>query len=294
MAIGRKHLIRLGVLLCCPAGAFAGAWTLPQGQLWTKVTFFQQEADEWYLASPEFIGGKVQQAGARRPYRFNGNYRSKAVFMEAFYGVTDRLDLGVQLPYLSQEYADDTLFESPSESGLSDVRVFAKWRALSAPAVLTLKLGAKAPTGEFVNADGVVPVGEGQWDFDFVGQVGRSFWPLPLYANLDVGYRVRLKNKEIDRDPGDEWFFNAEVGVNLTRRLLFMTKLEGLRGEASTDFGVIRNESQIKRITYLTPALSLGLGEQAALELGLRYTLGGRNFPAGHQVTLGLSTNLNL
>ena len=294
MASGAKHLIWLGWLLCSPVGAFAGAWTLPQGQVWTKVTLFQQDADEWYLASPEFVGGEVQLAGSRRPYRFNGNYQSKAVFLEAVYGVTDRFDLGVQAPYLIQEYDDDTFLGSSEDSGFGDVRVFAKIRALTAPAVLTLKLGAKMPTGDFTNADGVIPVGEGQWDFDFVGQVGRSFWPLPLYANLDLGYRARMKNKDIDRDPGDEWFFNAEVGVNLSRRLLFMTKLEGLRSEASTDFGIIKNESQIKRITYLTPALSLGLSEQAALEVGLRYTLNGRNFPAGHQVTAGLSTSLNL
>ena len=227
MATRTRHLIWLGWLLCSPVGAFAGAWTLPQGQLWTKVTLFQQEADEWYLASPEYAGGQVQPAGARRPYRFNGRYQSKAVFLEAFYGVTDRLDLGVQAPYLIQEYGDDTFLESSADAGLGDLRVFAKVRALSAPAVLTLKLGAKAPTGDFTNADGVIPVGEGQWDFDFIGQLGRSFWPLPLYANLDLGYRVRMKNEDIDRDPGDEWFFNAEVGVNLGRRLLHFTVLIG-------------------------------------------------------------------
>jgi len=286
-----KHLIWLCCLLCWPAGLFAGAWTLPQGQVWTKITVFQQDTDEWYIASPELANGEIQEAGTRRPYRFNGEYESRAVFVEGFYGVTDRFDLGVQIPYFAQQFADDTRLDPPSDSGFGDVRMFAKWRAFSAPALFTLKAGAKIPTGEFRSEDGVIPAGEGQWDFDLIGQVGRSFWPLPLYANLDVGYRVRLENDEIDCDPGDEWFFNAELGYNVTRRILLMAKLEGLRGQASTDFGSIKNRSQIKRITYFSPALSVGLNEQTTLEVGVRYTLNGRNFPAGRQVTLGLSSS---
>lgn len=285
-----KYILWIGALLACgPTTLFAGAWTLPAGELWTKVTLFQQVADEWYLASPEFGNGQIREAGERHPYRFNGQYESKALFSEAFYGLTDRFDIGLQVPYFSQEYADDTRMDVPSDSGIGDVRLFAKWRVLSQPALFTLKVGTKMPTGDFKNEDGIVPVGEGQWDFDFVGQVGRSFWPLPLYANLDAGYRVRMKNKEVDRDPGDEWFYTAEVGVNLGSRLLLMAKLEGLRSGPSVDFGIIKNRSQIKRVTYFNPALSIGLGGGTALELGLRSTLNGRNFAAGHQLTAGLS-----
>jgi hypothetical protein len=285
-----KYILWIGALLACgPTTVFAGAWTLPAGELWTKVTYFHQTADEWYLASPEFGNGQIQEVGERRPYRFNGQYKSKALFAEAFYGLTDRLDIGLQVPYFAQEYADDTRLDTPSDSGIGDVRLSAKWRVISQPALFTLKVGAKMPTGDFRNEDGIVPVGEGQWDFDFVGQVGRSFWPLPLYANLGVGYRVRMKNKEVDRDPGDEWFYNAEVGVHLGSRLLLMAKIEGLRSDPSVDFGSIKNRSQIKRVTYFNPALSVGLGGGTALELGLRSTLNGRNFAAGHQLTAGLS-----
>ena len=286
-----KRLLWLCLLLAAPVAAAAGAWTLPQGKLWTKVAFFRQQTDEWYLASPEFVDGEIEETGTRRPYRFNGQYDSKAVFAEAHYGVTDRLDVGAQVPFFAQQYDDDTRLNSPSDAGLGDVRVFAKYRVLSKPALVSVKVGTKAPTGDFRNEDGVVPVGEGQWDFDFVGQVGRSFWPLPLYANLDLGYRVRLKNDEVDRDPGDEWFFNAELGVNLGSRLLLMTKLEGLRSGPSTDFGSIENRSQIKRITYLSPTLMVGLWDETAVEVGMRYSLSGRNFPAGHQVVMGLSSS---
>jgi len=285
-----KRLLWLCLVLAAPVAASAGAWTLPQAKLWTKITLFRQDTDEWYLASPEYGYDGIREAGSRQSYRFRGRYVSSAVFAEGVYGVTDRLDVGVQVPFHVQRYEDTTRLDPPSEAGVGDVRFFTKYRIWVEPALVTLKLGTKAPVGDFRNEDGIVPVGEGQWDFDFVGQVGRSFWPVPLYANLDLGYRLRMKNDEVDRNPGEEWFFIAEAGVNLGSRLLLVTRLEGLRGEPSTDFGTIENRSQIKRITLLSPVLMIGLGKETAVELGVRYSLNGRNFPAGHQLVAGLAS----
>lgn len=279
------------LLLWVPSDLPAGAWTLPKGKVWAKAAYFQQRTDEWYLASPEF-DGKLFAAGTRRPYRFNGEYDSKVVFLEAFYGVTDRLDLGVQLPFYDQVFDDDTRLEPPSDSGFSDIRLFAKLNALQKPVLVTFKGGVKMPTGDFVNVDGLIPVGEGQWDLDVVVQVARSFWPLPVYANVDIGYRVRLRNDQILRDPGDEWLFNGEVGLNLTRRLLLATKVELLRGAAATDFG-FKNTSQIKRITYLSPTIMYNVHGGTTAELAYRFTINGRNFPAGKQLAVGLSQNLD-
>jgi len=266
---------------------------LPKGHLWTKVSYFQQNTDEWYIASPQGFGDSLVEASTRQPYRFNGKYESKAVFIEAFYGVTERLDVGLQIPYFDQLFNDDTQVVPPSDAGFSDIRIFSKWRLLSKPFLLTLKGGVKMATGQFRNEDGLIPVGEGQWDFDTGVQVGRSFWPLPLYANAEVGYRFRLENKEIIRDPGDEWFFNAEVGYSITRKLLAAAKLEVLRGKAGTDFG-FRNRSQIKRITYFNPVVSYYLYGGITAEVGARLSLGGRNFPAGQQLVIGLSSDVDV
>jgi len=283
----KKHLPPL-LLLCSvilwPTLAAAGAWTLPQGTLWSKVTFFRQVADEWYIANSEFIGGELHKPGDRRPYRFDGKYDSKAVFLEAFYGVTDRLDVGIQLPYFDQRFVDSTRDKPPTDAGFSDIRFFSKFRLLQQPVLFTLKSGVKLATGEFLNEDGLIPVGEGQRDYELSGQVGRSFWPLPAYANLDLGYRIRTKNKEIDRDPGDEWFLNAEIGYSLSRKLMAAIKVEALRGDPAVEFGIIENRSQIKRITYVVPTLIYRATDRAALEVGVRYSLNGRNFPAGHQL----------
>ena len=219
-----------------------------------------------------------------------GNTNRTPSFSKGLYGVTDRLDLGLQVPYFDQSFANAAFAAPRTDTGLSDIRALAKFRLLAQPLVLAFKTGVKVPTGEFKNEDGLIPVGEGQWDFDFVGQVGRSFWPLPLYGNIDLGYRVRTRNEQIDRDPGDEWFLNAELGYQLVRQLMLLGKCEVLHSSPAIVFGGI--EAEIKRITYLTPALLYTVGQRTTVEAAVRFSLNGRNFPAGRQLVLGLATTL--
>lgn len=273
------------ILLGAAADVGAGAWTLPRGQVWSKLTYFQQQTEEWYVGK-----GRFGAPGTRARYDFDGQYESRAVFFESMYGVTDRLDIGLQVPYFDQSFANIAFAEPRTDTGLSDIRALAKLRLLANPLVLAFKAGVKMPTGEFKNEDGLIPVGEGQWDFDFVGQVGRSFWPLPLYGNIDLGYRVRTRNEQIDRDPGDEWFLNAEMGYQLVHQLMLVGKCEILRSKPAVVFGGI--EAEIKRITYLTPALLYAVGQRTTVEAAVRFSLNGRNFPAGRQFVLGLATTL--
>ena len=283
-----KYLLVVLTLLGAAFDVSAGAWTLQRGQFWSKITYFQQRTEEWYIGK-----GRFGTPGTRAPYDFKGQYESRAVFFEGLYGVTDRLDLGLQVPYFDQSFANAAFAAPRTDTGLSDVRVLAKLRLLAKPLVLALKTGVKMPTGEFKNEDGLIPVGEGQWDFDFIGQAGRSFWPLPLYSNIDLGYRVRTRNEQIDRDPGDEWFLNAELGYQLVRQLMLLGKCEVLRSDPAIDFfGDFEIETGIKRITYLTPTLLYAVGQRTTVEAAVRFSLNGRNFPAGRQLVLGLATTL--
>jgi len=285
-------LVAIGLFLATVAEVGAGAWTVPKGKLWGKVTYFQQSTNEWYVASPQF-NGHVVTTGQRTRYNFGGQYESKALFAEVFYGVSDRFDLGVQVPYFDQSFVDETRSAAVSDAGLSDMRLWAKFRLIDKPFLFSLKTGVKMPTGEFKNEDGLIPVGEGQWDFDFVAQLGRSFWPLPLYGNVDICYRLRTRNDAIDRDPGDARFLNAELGYNVTDKLMLVGKYELLRSDPSTEFGTIENRSQIKRITFLMPVLLYAIDECTVVEAALRISLNGRNYPAGRQFIMGLSKTVD-
>ena len=68
---------------------------------------------------------------------------------------------------------------------------------------------------------------------------------------------MRLRNNAISRDPGDEWFFNAEVGYSPAAKLLIALKVEGIRGKPSKVFN-LELSRDVKRITYFAPTLLLG------------------------------------
>jgi len=294
-----RYALGVFLLLASTTQLWAGAWTLPRGKVWAKLSYLQHNTGEWYTSRQGFrvVFDKQQlpktleiKPGQRVRYDFAGQYASKAVFAEAFYGLTDRLDIGVQIPMLNQNFSSETGLDRTDE-GLGDIRLFSKFRLVQKPFIFSLKSGVKMPTGKFKNEDGLIPVGAGQWDFDFIAQIGRSFWPLPLYGNLDVGYRIRTINDEIGRDPGDEWSLNAELGYNITQKWLLTGKYEVLRSDPATEFGGISIRSQINRITYLAPSLLYQWNKHTALEAGLRLSLNGRNYPAGRQLVFGVSTD---
>ena len=287
----------LAVFAChIPGNVIAGAWTLPGNHVWCKVAFLGQTTHEEYVGAagsgrgPDL--GRVYSEGNRARYRFDGRYRSRALFFDLFYGTTDRVDVGIQVPFFRQEYQDAALLTGFGEprraTGFGDIRGFLKVKLLNRPAVGSFKVGFKAPTGEFVNEDGLIPVGEGQWDFDAVVQLGRSFWPVPTYVSSDVGYRLRRRNGEIDRDPGDEWFFMAEGGYAVRRFALIGIKIHGIRGKAATVFGA-RIQSDVKRITYVSPQINLGPFRGFSVETAVNVSVAGRNYPAGWMTVLGLS-----
>lgn len=299
----RSFAFTLLVAVACPVpeDVFAGAWTLPKNHVWCKIAVLGQTTHEEYVGAPGSGRGsdptRIYNVGNRAPYRFNGRYRSRAIFFDLFYGATDRIDIGLQLPFFRQEYQDTPLLtgfgEPRTATGFGDIRGLLKFNLFNLGTVGTLKLGFKAPSGEFVNEDGLIPVGEGQWDFDAAVQLGRSFWPRPVYANADVGYRLRLRNAETDRDPGNEWTFLAETGLRVRRNALVGIKVHGIRGKAATVFGA-RIHSDIKKVTYISPAISLGPFRRFTLETALNISVHGRNYPAGWMAVVGLSYQGNV
>ena len=301
MRLGSLHrrwscLLVYAILSTSAVGnAYAGAWTLPRGHVWGKVTFMRQVTSEEYTA----VGGggrggdptRVYGPGDRASYRFNGRYSSYGVFLDLSYGLTGWLDVGAQVPYFDQNFSDsqDAFFlEDRGQRTLSDVRGTVKVRLTARPIVFSVGGAAKAPTGKFRNRDGLITVADGQWDFDLLAQAGRSFWPVPAYANVDIGYRVRLKNRAVDRDPGDEWTFTAEAGVHVHPKVMTMLKVEGIRGRSGRSLGV-QIPSDIRRITYLSPAVMVGPFAGLSAEAGVRISLNGRNYPAGKMFVAGLS-----
>ncbi len=274
--------------------AAAGAWTLEQGQMWSKVTVMSQSTEQHYDADGEAVD---MPADAR--------YESSQVYFDIRYGVTDQIDLGLQIPYLSNKFVDkdesnDVATPPPAletESGIGDIRGFAKINLVnSADLVGTLKLGFKAPMGDYREVPEALSITGGQWDFDVVAQLGRSFYPVPVYANVDLGYRWRGEYTDSDPNPdrsytpGAEFVLNAEAGYSPMDKLLVALKYESISG---AEYDALSNPGQPETlnqsVSYLAPTVLVGLHPNVSLEAQARMTVSGNRYFAGSTYGVGLS-----
>ena len=254
-------LLILTIGLVAPQAAFAGAWTLEKGQVWSKITGLYQATDEHFDKDGE-------------PSGFPADYTSREVYLDVYYGVTKRFDLGVQFAAINRKFENFTSNRHremfgyrAKESGLGDIRVFGKVNLVHEPVVGTLMLGIKAPTGDFRAAPEAMSAGNGQWDVEVVAQFGKSYWPIPIYANIDLGYRLRETNETIHHNPDDELIYNLEVGASPVEMLNIALKLEGVSGAG-------------RRVTYAIPTAIVSLPQGLALEAAARVSVLGRADPA--------------
>ncbi|MDE2814392.1 MAG: transporter [Gemmatimonadota bacterium] len=293
-------IVALSVLM--PQMASAGAWTLGKGQVWSKITYMSLSTNEHYDND-----GNVGEIPAR--------YKSQQLYFDVYYGLNDRIDVGVKIPYISNEFVDVSpehpFYGAPDkkDSGLGDVRGVAKINLVnSADLVGTLKLGFKAPMGEYREVPEALSITGGQWDFEVVAQLGRSFWPVPVYGNVDLGYRLRGEYTDpnpsdaggVDRTytPGAEFVFNAEAGYSPMDKLLVALKYESIIG---SEYDTINNppagskvETLNQSVAYLAPTVLVGLHPSVSLEAQARMTVSGSRYFAGSTYGVGLSFTADL
>ena len=293
-------IVALSILL--PQMASAGAWTLEKGQVWSKITYMSLSTNEHYDND-----GNVGQIPAR--------YKSQQVYFDVYYGLNDRIDVGLKIPYISNEFVDVSP-EHPfygaadkKDLGLGDVRGVAKINLVnSADLVGTLKLGFKAPMGEYREVPEALSITGGQWDFEVIAQLGRSFYPVPVYGNVDLGYRLRGEYTDsnpsdaggVDRTytPGAEFVFNAEAGYSPMDKLLVALKYESIIG---SEYDTINNppagskvETLNQSVAYLAPTVLVGLHPSVSLEAQARMTVSGSRYFAGSTYGVGLSFTADL
>lgn len=283
--------------LVLTGNSYAGAWTLKRGQLLVKTSLLYQKTTDRYYSrnTPCPAGHNCTSSGQRVPFPFDGESKVTAVYLDLDYGLTDRLQLGVQIPYFDIEFEDLANPDRPKSTDIGDIRFGAKYRFFTNPIVSTIGIAAKAPTGFFNKDAEVVPVGDGQWDLEFTGQFGRSLWPVRGYVNLDIGYRLRF-TPDIETstlDPGNEFFFRGEGGYSVSKILLLKVVLSGLYGGKFLSEDLTILDSQ-REVLFLEPGIYLSITDNLAFESSVQFSLSGKNYTAGEVFNVGLSYSLSL
>jgi hypothetical protein len=257
----------------------AGQWTQDGwGGVWIKSALSWQDTDT-----------EFGPAGQRRQRIDLGRSRSRAIFTDIIVGVHRSVDLWIQVPYLDLRFTTDA--EDLRSTGFGDLRAWIRWQTLNLGAGATpiaFRVGAKAPLG-FAPLDvAFVPLGEGQWDLELFGEVGHSLWPVPAYAELWLGYRIRMASETTQKDPGDEYVFLAEIGTNPTARTLVKATFDGFVGSPWVVEGVETSTS--RRIFTLQLIGAVRVLQRLWLEGGARFPVAGRSFPAGSQFVVAVSS----
>ncbi len=253
-----------------PAPARA-QWVEPPGRGWVTLALYHQDTRDHFDTS-----------GDRRAFFADGHAVSTAAFLTGAVGLMHGVDAWAQLSFQRLRYDDggmDRLATGPGDARLWLRAAPFRWLGSSFP--FAIRGGVKLPVGDFRVVSDFIPLGDGQRDWELIAEAGHSFWPRSTYVSGWVGYRWREENRESLKDHGDELFYFVQAGTQAGRWGCRIA-LDGWDGAAGVTEGVWVPSFQ-RDLVQLQPSLLRRIGPGEA-ELGVRFTLSGRNIPAGHTV----------
>jgi hypothetical protein len=131
-------------------------------------------------------------------------------------------------------------------------------------------------------------------DLALFSSAGVSLYPYG-YANVELGWKFRFENPKNRRDPGDEFLFLVEGGLNLPRGFMLKLAFDGLVGQpGSISRFDVRTELPQRQLFSLWGTLLWRATDHLMLELSGRYLLAGEDFPTGVQLLVGVAYQFTL
>ncbi len=256
-----------------------GQWIEPQRQGWASFSMYYLDTREQF--SP---------TGEVRDFVLEGHAQTASSFLTVAMGIAPGVDIWIQPSYHRLEFAD--LVGTRISWGFGDTRLYvrtAPLRLVGSDFPFAIRAGTKLPT-DFESGTDLIPLGDGQRDWEVIAEVGHSFWPRPFYAAAWAGYRWR-EAAETGGDFGDERFFNVSVGGG-GDLLGFKVQFEGWYGGVPT-FGGLTGVGQEREMVRLSPSLLVTAGP-GQIELGSRLPVAGQNLATGPEIVVGYFTRLSL
>jgi hypothetical protein len=247
--------------------------TLPPGGGWLQASLFGQRATQ--IFSPD---------GNRHDFLADSRFDTRSLYLTGAYGLVKGLEIWAQVPFHRLRVESDG---GDSESdGVGDVRVAGRIGSelvgLDLP--LTIRLAAKFPGSEFPVDATILPLTEGQRDFEVALESGLSLQPRTLYVRGFAGYRWREENTDAHRDPGDEAFASLAVG-GASGSFHWELAADGLWGRPPVAQGLTL-EGEGRRLLQLLPIAGFQAGP-GQVEATAQIPLWGKNLPVGIGFSLG-------
>ena len=257
------------------APAYAGPWTRSRGEHYVKLS-------ELYFASDTYVdatGARVQGT----------DYRAwtTAAYLEL--GLGERFHLQAFVPWALTRNAFDELDARYANVGFGDALVGVQTTPVELGLPWALRAQARLPLYDVAAIEGpsaeLFPaLGDGQVDVTLWGSVGASFWPVPAFVLLELGWRRRTGwyyGEGSGRDFRDGAALLAQAGYTWRERLLMAVNVNGVWTPAQ--------DTITQSFLTVGPALGLELGGGWMLEAGLDPMVWSRNNSPGTTYHVGLS-----
>ncbi|MBI4420337.1 MAG: hypothetical protein HY560_05885 [Gemmatimonadetes bacterium] len=245
---------------------------MPPGSGWVQFSLFRQQSTRHF--DPD---------GKRLPFPAAGRVGVTSVYLTTNVGLVRGTDIWLQVPLHSADYRDVT--GERSRVGAGDFRAALRLT----PAVfgadgipLAVRVGAKLPGTSFPLDATIIPLTEGQRDWEVSLESGWAFGR--MYVLGWIGHRWREENTTVRRQPGREVFGHVAIGGTL-RTIRWEMASDLLLGSAPKLFN-LGLETGRRRLVQLVPTLARRLGP-GELELTALVPIAGRNLPTGPGVSLG-------
>jgi len=169
------------------------------------------------------------------------------------YGLSDAVDLVIDLPYLHVRTSDDTT--TLTENGFSDTSLAVKWRFYEHDGLsLALKPGVTLPTGD--DEEGL---GAGKTTYSLFFVTSKEMDPWAFHLNL--GY---IRNENTLDEEKDLWHASIASTLALTENLTAVANL----GVESTPDKLVGTDP-----AFVLAGLIYALSEEVALDCGIKYGL---------------------
>jgi hypothetical protein len=275
--LGRAAIATVAALAAVVPQTLA-QWVEPPGRGWADLTTYHVDTRERF----EFNGDK-------RSFFADGHAVSTSVFLTIAGGIVPGVDAWMQAPYNRLRF-DDASGERV-RSGIGDTRLYLRVQPLTylgSGLPFAIRGGVKVAVGDFDVGSEIIPLGDGQTDWELMGELGHSFYPIDAYVNGWVGYRWRELNTDSRQDFGNEVFYLAQAGGNYGRVGLQLI-LDGLETVTTPIIEGVALPNAERSLVQLTSRVTYQLGP-GALSAGARFSLSGKNLPAGTALVLGYFT----
>jgi len=205
--------------------------------------------------------------------------------LTAAVGLIEGVDLWAQMPVHDLDVRSDG--GNSASSGVGDLRLALRItpELFGFEAPVGIRFGAKLPASTFPVDATLLPLTEGQRDWEVSVESGTAFDFLPIYVAGWVGYRFRDFSQVRVYEPGEETFGHLAVGGSIGDLTLELGA-DALQGQAPTVQGLTLSDDEARRLLQFVPTVGYLVGP-GKIEVSGQIPVVGRNLPNG--VGIGVS-----